>query len=80
MNVHEQTKIHIELASAPNNLTETPEEEATFLRCDQHGMFMDYGILALNEGEKIWSASGALREHKDGDYYGRKSHTLLKHV
>ena len=70
MTVNQQTKIHIALASAPYIVAETPGEEATF-RCDPHGIFMDYGILALNEGEKIWSASGALREHKDGVYYGR---------
>ena len=57
MTVNQQTKIHVALASAPNIVAETPEEEATF-RCDPHGIFMDNGILALNEGEKIWSASG----------------------
>ena len=64
MAVNQQSNIRIALASAPNIIAETPEEAAC--RSDQHGMLVDYGICALCESEKIWSASGELREHMAG--------------
>ena len=52
---NQQSKIRIALGSAPNIVAETPEDAA--LRCDQHGMLMDYGFCASSENEKMWSAS-----------------------
>ena len=52
---NQQSKIRIALASAPNIVVETPEGAA--LRCDQHGMLVDYGFCASSENEKMLSAS-----------------------
>ena len=59
--VNQQSNIRIALASVPNIVGETPEDPA--FSCDQHGMFMCIRFCALSENEKIWSASGELREH-----------------
>ena len=61
MAVDQQSNIRIALASAPNIVAETPEEDASF-RCDQREI-MDNGFCAPSKNERIWSASGEFRGH-----------------
>ena len=62
MAVNPQSHIRIALASAPNIVAETPEEDAAF-RCGHQRGIMDNGFCAPSKNERIWSASGEFRGH-----------------
>jgi len=53
--VNQHAEARIALASALIIAAKTPKNAA--FRCDEHGMFMNYGFCAPSENEKIWSAS-----------------------